>query len=215
MALLGTAVVLGIAAASPSAASAATTCSASRAPGAKVVLASKAAVVFKRRETDPLHGPEWVYYGCLYARDRVRQLSGFAEFHQYFGPWALNGRYVAFAHDYEEAAPDVDNDDIHVFDLRSGKEKYAALATEGSPKAESRVHSLVLKPNASVAWIASYHTDYPEVLFQVWRWETKHNGERRKLDEGKSIAPHSLALSASGGTVYWRHGGNTRTAPLR
>ena len=211
---LGVAVAAAIAAALPSSAAAATTCRASTAPGAKVVIASREAVVYKRRETDALRGKQWIHYGCLYARDREWPLTQFVEFHQFLGPWALGGRYVAYAYDEEEAAGGESNDEIHVVDLRTGKQKQGAReAAKGSKQNESRVHSIVVKPNASVAWIASFHSDdFDHVIFQVWAIEA---GKRRKLDQGQSIRPHSLALSANGETVYWRTGSETRSAELR
>lgn len=213
----GTTLVAAAILALPAVAPAESRCAASRAEGTKVVFASRKAVVYKRRETKPGDGKQWLHYGCLYARDREWPLSsGFAEFSQDFGPWALAGRYVAFGYEYEEAAPDVAYEEIHVFDLQNGKQKYrVSTPTEGSPKGESSVHALVLKRNASIAWISSYHDDYPHVLFQVWEVETDRGGKRRKLDEGDAIRPHSLARSDNGKTVYWRVGSETRSAKLR
>jgi hypothetical protein len=217
-ALLGVAVIAGVVAAFPSAAGAATTCKASTAPGAKIVIASKKAVVYRRRQTDPHHdGAQWIHYGCLYSRDRAWQLTRFVEFSQFLGPWALAGRYVAYAYDVEEAAGGEQNDEIHVVDLRTGKQKPGAReATEGSPQGESRAQSIVLKPNASVAWIASYHGEsFEDVIFQVFAIETGRGGKKRKLDEGGAIRPNSLALSANGKTLYWRAGSETRSESLR
>jgi hypothetical protein len=211
------ALVTAAALALPAVAPAESRCAASRAAGTKVVFASNKAVVYKRRETKPGDGKQWLHYGCLYARDREWPLSGgFAEFSQDFGPWALAGRYVAFGYEYEEAAPDVAYEQIYVFDLRSGKQKYRVpTPTEGSPRGESYVHAIVLKRNGSSAWIPSYHDEYPHVLFQVWEVEMGRDGKRRKLDEGDSIRPHSLALSGNGKTVYWRKGSEARSAKLR
>jgi hypothetical protein len=198
----------------PSAAVAATTCQASAAPGAKVVIASRKAIVYKRRESDPLRGKQWIHYGCLYSRDREWPLTQFVEFRQFLGPWALAGRYVAYAYDAEEAAGGEQNDEIHVVDLRTGKQKAGARqAAIGSTQGESRVHAIVVKRNASVAWIASFHEeDFDNILFQVWAIE---DGKRRKLDEGRTIKPHSLALSANGKTLYWHAGSETRSENLR
>lgn len=210
--------VAGVVAALPSSAAAATTCRASTAPGAKIVIASRTAVVYKRRE-EPAPGAEkqWIHYGCLYSRDRAWQLTRFVEFSQFLGPWALAGRYVAYGYDVEEAAGGEQNDEIHVVDLRTGKQKPGAReATEGSPQGESRAQSIVLKPNASVAWIASYHGEsFEDLVFQVFAIETGRGGKRRKLDEGGAIRPNSLALSANGKTLYWRAGSETRSATLR
>ena len=218
-AVLGAMVGVGIAAVGPTPASAATErCAASTAPGTKIVIASRKAVVYKRREADPQDGAkQWIHYGCVYARDRERQLTRFVDFSQFLGPWALAGPYVAYAFDVEEAAGGEQNDEIHVVDLRTGKQKaVASRAAEGSTQGESRVHAIVLKPNATVAWIASYHLDNSEdVNFQVWAIEQGRDGERRKLDEGTSIRPHSLGLSGNGKTVYWRAGSETRSARRR
>jgi hypothetical protein len=209
------AATVAVAVAWPAAASAEDRCSASRAPGTKVVVASRAAVVYKRRETEPGGEKQWIHYGCLYARDREWPLRGFAEFGQDFGPWALAGRYVAYGYEYEEAAPDLAYEQIHVLDLRSGKEKSGVGGPTDSPNGESYVHAIVLKRNGSIAWISSYHDDYPHVLFQVWALERGRGGKKRKLDEGDSIRPHSLALSDNSKMLYWRAGSEIRSAKLR
>jgi hypothetical protein len=212
----GTALAAAAALALPAAASAESRCAASRAAGTKVVVASNKAVVYKRRETKPGDGKQWLHYGCLYARDKEWPLSnGFAEFAHHFGQWALAGRYVAFGYEYEEAAPDLSYDQIHVVDLRSGKDKYDVGSPTDSPNGESYVRAIVLKRNGSIAWISSYHDDYPHVLLQVWKFEVGGDGKSHKLDEGGSIRPHSLALSGNGKTVYWRNGAETRSAKLR
>jgi hypothetical protein len=213
VALFGLAAAV-LAAVLPSAAIAATTCRASTAKGAKLVVASRAAVVYRRVETGPgVVGDRPIYYGCLYARDKPRQLNVFHDFNDYFGPWALAGRYVAFAYDIEEAAGAEANDEIKVRDLKTGRWLPGSFGTEGSAVGEASVAALVLKPNGSVAWIASYYKDSVR-RFQVWALEKASDGEKRKLDEGKAVRPRSLALSANGKTVYWRNGGETRSEAL-
>ena len=212
--LLTVAALTGIAAAWPSAAGAATTCTASTAKGAKLVVASRKAVVYRRVEEGPgVIGERPIYYGCLYSRDKPRQLNVFHDFYDFFGPWALAGRYVAFAYDIEEAAGAEANDEIKVRDLKTGRWLPGSFGTEGSSLGDASVSALVLKPNGSVAWIAFYYKDSGR-RFQVWALEKGSAGEKRKLDEGNAIRSHSLALSGNGKTVYWRNGAETRSEAL-
>ena len=127
------------------------------------------------------------------------------------GPVALAGVDVAFGRTYYGV--DVVSADVVVENLTDGRILRSNPATVGSfgPESAQQVQSIVVKPDSSVAWIATISSI------------TSHSGttqvrksdrtERRSLDSGSKIKPGSLRLHRS--KLSWRDGSIRKTARLR
>ena len=76
------------------------------------------------------------------------------------------------------------------------------------------VHSLVLKPNGSVAWIGTQdaHDDVP-MRVEVNEFEVGRG--RRTIDDQGSIELKSLSLSEDRRRIFWMNAGEPRSARLR
>jgi hypothetical protein len=121
----------------------------------------------------------------------------------------IAGRFVACFSQYQgrEGAAS----DLKVVDVRTGK----VVRSEADGELQSPIYTLgvalLLSPTGSVAWIAEEHElATGNVLRQVVQ-AADRNG-RRVLDADPAIDPRSLALAT--GWVYWRHGDETRAAPV-
>jgi hypothetical protein len=189
---------------------------------AHVVAQSRNAVVYSRVEhpPDPRWGDQRIHYGCEFRTAKLRRLNTFGNPAPHVGDWTLAGRYVAFTLWIEEGASSEIMQMLYVYDLRGGSYRLRLRPiAPGTPHGELSeiVESLVLKPNASIAWIASFNPPGGEPLesFQVNEVETDRGDRRTKLDQGDTIRPRSLALSDDRKTVYWRNGTEVRSARLR
>jgi hypothetical protein len=189
---------------------------------AHVVAQSRKAVVYSRIEhpPDPRWGDQPIYRGCEFRTAKLRRLNTFGNPAPHVGDWTLAGRYVAFTLWIEEGASSEIMQMLYVYDLRGGSYRLRLRPiAPGTPHGELTeiVRSLVLKPNASIAWIAEFSPPGGEPLesFQVNEVETSRADRRTKLDEGDTIRPRSLALSDDRTTIYWKHGTEVRTARLR
>jgi hypothetical protein len=189
---------------------------------AHVVAQSRTAVVYSRVEhpPDPRFGDQPIYRGCEFQTAKLRRLNTFGNPAEHLANWTLAGRYVAFTRWTEEGASAEVMQTLDVYDLRGGSYRLRLRpVAPGTPHGELNeiVRSLVLKPNASIAWIAEFSPPGGEPLasYQVNAVETARGDRRTKLDQGDTIRPRSLALSDDRKTVYWRHGTEVRTAKLR
>jgi hypothetical protein len=202
--------------------SAAASCRSEIGKGARVVEQSRKAVVYSRKETspNPVFGTQRIYYGCEFRTARLVRLNKFTDFGSYLSDWALAGRFVAFSFWAEEGASSESIQSIHVYNLRNGTQRrgMGSIAEETTaPGNSERVLSLVLKPNASIAWIASFVPEDDEAAthYQVNKVETERDDRLTTLDQGPTVRPRSLALSQDRKTVYWQNGATTRSARLR
>jgi hypothetical protein len=172
----------------------------------RVVARSADAVVF--------HGDQ-VVFGCLIPKGRRWRLPAqdpIGPPETVIGGYRLAGRFVA----YESSAEGYES--VYVFDLRRGKTLSAAPGATADPDDEvppdPSVEALVLRRSGSIAWIggisrrAGGNTEY-----EVHAVSARRPRRDRVLDRGSDIDPDSLALSRSG-RVYWRHGGEARSAVL-
>jgi hypothetical protein len=121
----------------------------------------------------------------------------------------IAGRFVAFFSQYqgrEGASPD-----LKVVDVRSGK----VVRKETDGEIQSPIYTLgvalLLSPTGSVAWISEERERATGNLLRRVVETADRNG-RRVLDADPAIDPSSLALAT--GWVYWRHGDETRSAPV-
>ena len=213
--LLATVVVLVL----PVDAAARSSCRSQVGHGAHDVQQSPKAAVYWRKEKPPHSTPHRVYYACDRQTATLRRLIGFEDFHYRVHHLALAGHVVAFSFSDPDPAAQETVYMVRVHDLRTDSHRTLdALSDDASrPGRSEYVRSLVLKPNASVAWVASFRPDEgaAEYTHQVNAVEAGRGNRRTKLDEGAAIGPRSLALSADGKTLYWTHAGAPRSARLR
>jgi hypothetical protein len=105
----------------------------------------------------------------------------------------------------------VDTGSASVSVLRPSDDKQlrnlAAITGSVGPESYQSVGSIVVKPDASVAWIATIRS----IIHPGARLEVHANGAL--LDFGSNIKPGSLRLRGS--TLTWRHGRALRSATLR
>lgn len=197
-------------------ASASASCRSKIGSGAHVVEQTKNAVVYRRHDDPKI---SQTFYGCELRTGKLRRINKFME--QRVGDWKLAGRYLGYTLWVEEGASADFVQNLHVLDLRTGKERLVHGAVEPPTPAEGdrleQITSYVLKPNASVAWIAEFRPDPHEVAVsrQVNRIETSQSDDFTTLDQGDAIARRSIALSDDGKRVYWRNAGADRSARLR
>jgi hypothetical protein len=183
--------------------------------GSRTVLATKSARIFTKRAIvrPRYHVTRW--YGCMYRYDRRFRLATVGEpgiFVTAVRPIRLAGRFVGYSDFYEGPAGGT-LADIHVRDLRSGREVFRHQA--GEPDAtdnQGPVQDLELKPNGSIAWIEATKPVSPQTQLTYRVLERAAGGQAVTLDEGPDVAPRSLAVSAS--TVYWTRAGVPRSALL-
>lgn len=121
---------------------------------------------------------------------------------------ALAGDVVAYGLD--RCGVDTGSASITVRRLSDGKRLHSFAALTGAgPESYQSVTSLVVKPDGSVAWIATVHSII--VTSEGGAPEVHANG---KLLEAGEIELHSLRLHGS--TLTWRDGaGKKRSATLR
>jgi hypothetical protein len=177
---------------------------------------SRKAVVYSRVDP-PRDDPS--YYGCEFRTGKLRLIG--REEEQRFAHWKLAGHYAAVVHWPEEAAPQELVQSLWVYDLQAGRFRLKRRAVKPPTPVEGdrieSIRSYVLKPHASVAWIAEFRPDPREVptTFQVNEVEASRDDRFTKLDEGDAIKPRSLALSDDHKNVYWINGETVRSARLR
>jgi hypothetical protein len=119
---------------------------------------------------------------------------------------AVAGDLVAYG--AERCGIDSGTASVAVLRMRDGKRlrRFAAINGAVGPESIQSVTSLVVKRDASVAWIATVGS----IIGMGSRLEVRANGQL--LDSSVSIKPHSLQLHGS--TLSWRDGDLTRSGTL-
>jgi hypothetical protein len=166
-------------------------------------------------------------YGCLYSQNRRRFLGidGDCDPGGAVTNLILIGRYVG----YVETNCNIDssNDYVVVKDLRTGRNKWRAIAATGqAPDAEpsTLVSDLAMSRTGSVAWIADWDansgssTPHPNDDRQVRKLEPGAPQGGTLLDSGLDIEERSLGLSSrTAGRyswIYWTKAGSPFAAKL-
>jgi hypothetical protein len=202
-ALIAIAVLLALA----PAAHASPTC---RRHGSKTLRTSSTARVFER---------EGNVYGCLYRVGRPYRL-GVSDPHGGFGgdyvdPIRLRGPFVGFARQWSDHYGQTDAT-VAVKDLRDGRVVHAFSRSGngqdvcyGAPP-PYEVTDLALARSGGVAWIAT--VGYCDGERQ--KVTTMATGKPLEvIDDSGAVEPESLLYSR--GSIFWRHGSEDRSAPLR
>jgi hypothetical protein len=147
-----------------------------------------------------------VTYGCLLERKRPVKFL-LLDFPTGFGPIALAAPYVAYG-DYSDCAASFCNPNAVVLqDLRGGK----GQEVQGSVSVAT-VDGLVLKPNGSLAFIASTFDPTGTILPGLSVVKVEHGATPVVLDSSPGVDGGSLALAGS--TLYWTDAGTPVSAPL-
>ena len=169
-------------------------------------------------------------YGCLYSQNRRRFLGieGDCDPGPTIDKLIVRGRYVAFV----ESLCNIDSSDDYVVvrDLRTGRNRFRAIAATGTPaengEPSTLVEDLALATNGSVAWIGLWDsnsggidTPQPNDQYQVRKLDSTSSGNTSTvLDSGLNIDPRSLGLSprtSQGAWIYWRKGDAPFSARLQ
>ena len=200
--LVAVSAALAVVAATSASAEAARTPTCTKKSGTTVV-ATKQARVFKKGGR---------VYACLYRLARHRAGRRFLLGDGSVRNVRLAGRFVGYSRVVDTGPK------VTVKELRRGRLVHNARPTSLSP-APPVVTDLVLKRNGSVAWIAGSTpldipmappgTVVPRPTYQVQKADRDSSAV---LDQGRDIAPGSLALRRS--TVSWSKGGRTYSAQL-
>jgi hypothetical protein len=146
-------------------------------------------------------------YACYLPTRKVRRLGTFATSNPHvlgtFGVYnfVVRGRLVAFDDVYCDREDACRGRGIVVMDVRTGRERTGSR----TKRLNLLITDLVLKPNASVAWIRERVDGSVEV-------RKRDAGGDALLESGTDIERGSLALA--GGTIYWTRAGTPRSAPL-
>ena len=123
---------------------------------------------------------------------------------------ALAGNIVAYGVD--RCGVDTGFTSVVVRSLSEGKRlaSYAAVNGPGLVESYQTIGSIVVKRDASVAWIGTEHS----IIGRGSRTEVDgaQHGKRALLDSGVGIVASSLRLRGS--TLSWRRASMTRTATL-
>lgn len=127
------------------------------------------------------------------------------------GPIALAGVDVAFGS--TNSGVDVISAEVVVKNLTDGRTLRDRPATAGNfgPETAEHVDSIVVKPDGSVAWIATVNS----IISHRGTTEVRKSDRtsRASLDSGRRIKPDSLRLDGS--DLTWSDGSVRKTAKLR
>lgn len=127
------------------------------------------------------------------------------------GPIALAGVDVAFGR--TSSGVDVISAEVVVENLTDGRQLRSNPATAGDfgPETAQHVDSIVVKPDGSVAWIATISS----IISHRGTTQVRKSDRtsRTSLDSGRKIRPDSLSLDGS--ELSWRDGSARKTAKLR
>jgi hypothetical protein len=147
-----------------------------------------------------------VTYGCLLKRKRPVKFL-LPDFPTGFGPIVLAAPFVAYG-DYGDCAAAFCNpNNVVLQDLRGGK----GTPVQGNVSV-ANVEGLVLKPNGSVAFIASTFNQNGSIVPGLSVVKVEKGAQPVVLDSGAGVDGGSLALAAS--TLYWTDAGTDRSAPI-
>lgn len=147
-----------------------------------------------------------VTYGCLLKRKRPVKFL-LPDFPTGYGPIALAAPFVAYGAYGDCAAAFCNPNSVVLQDLRGRKGR----PVQGSVSVAS-VGSLVLKPNGSLAFIASTFDPNGTVLPGLSVVKVEHGASPVVLDSGPGVDGGSLALAGS--TLYWTDDGTPMSAQL-
>ena len=127
------------------------------------------------------------------------------------GPIALAGVDVAFGR--TSFGVDVVSAEVVVENLTDGRVLHEEAATRSSvgPEYAQQVHSIVVKPDGSVAWIGTVSAFTSRKSATEVRKADRT--ARASLDKGNAIRPDSLRLHRS--KLTWRDGSTRKSATLR
>jgi hypothetical protein len=190
---------------------------------AHTILATDSVRIF----ATPLGNTAERVYGCLYSRNRryVLGIDGDCDPGPAIDQVTVSGRYVA----YVESICNIDASDDYVVvkDLRTGRNKWRAIAATGqAPDAEpsTLVSDIVVSRTGSVAWIADWDansgssTPHPNDDRQVRKLEPGAPAGGTLLDSGLGIEQGSLALGtrtrAGYSWLYWNKNGSAEASKL-
>ncbi len=170
---------------------------------AKTLASDRAAVVYS------FHGSA---YACLrptgpsYKLGSVRLCIGTT----YAGPFALAGDVVAYG--AKTCGVDFSSTEAVARNLKTGRVLHREPATSHTlVEQEGGLQSIVVKPDGSLAWIATEQSLGNERrLLQVRKDD---RGGDRQLDSSLAVTPSSLKLHGS--RLTWRDAGELRSATLR
>lgn len=200
-------------------ASAATKCTARK---AQTIIQTSSARIF----STPLGNTASRVYGCLYSRNRnyLLGIDGDCDPGDAVSHLTLRGRYVGYVESFCNI--DASDDYVVVTDLRTGRNKWRAIAATGqAPDSEpsTLVSDLVLASNGSVAWIADWQarsggTADPNDDRQVRKLDAGAPAGGTLLDSGLNIEARSLGIgsrtSAGYSRIYWTKGDAAASAKL-
>lgn len=182
--------------------------------GASVVTRTSEAIVV--RKGPPVGDAAAVLtYGCYYRKGstyRLNQPSEFGPARVERAPARLSGRYTAYVQAFPSPTAG-DNVEVTVRNLVTGRVTRHFSGSESASESSRRVFGLVVKRNASAAWLSEdYGFDNRPHEYQVH--VVDRSGVRRMIDRGEAIDPSSLTLNSARTVISWRNGGVPRSAPL-
>jgi hypothetical protein len=172
-------------------------------PHTKTIAADAKVRVFQTRK---LSGHAHVTYGCLLKRKRPVKFF-LPDFPTGYGPIVLAAPFVAYGAYGDCAAAFCNPNSVVLQNLRGGS---------GTPMQQqvsvANVDSLVLKPNGSLAFIASTFDQNGAILPGLSVVKVEQGAKPVVLDSGAGVDAGSLALAGS--TLYWTDAGAPMSAPL-
>jgi hypothetical protein len=181
-----------------------------RPAGAKTIVKSPRARVFRYRR---------LVWGCLYRRNRAVPLTaddGYGtDFLRPPKP-VLAGRFVAYTY-YWEGSVEGSGRAVRVANLATGATNltdFEFSEDDKVPDDVKQVVKIVLTPTGWVAWswIATYgDRDVPEIR-RLRAGRSDVGLRARPLDSGPDVDPASL--ERDGTSIFWTHGDEPRTAEL-
>jgi hypothetical protein len=154
-------------------------------------------------------------WACLYRTGRRTFLGAHERYIESDGafvtPIALRGRYAA-ANQEESYHSSGAFSTVRVWDLRSGKVLHRWAQGGKACVRHTVVTEIRVDRAGSAAWIARVQRDCGATTQEVYKAEGRSR-HARPLDAATTVDPHFLKLRD--GRVYWKSGGEARSAPIR
>jgi hypothetical protein len=202
--------LLAAAAAGAAAAPAADAARSCRPAGAKALLRSTEATVYRAGRTR-----DTTRYVACHGRTTKPIALGGADCFNAEAPsqFAIARRWLAFVSSSCDTVSGTDT--IVVVDVRSRKRRVAATASRTPAAREdpyAHATQIALARSGEIAWIVSFVTAGTRT-YEVRRSDPVLRTESVLLDAGPDVAADSLAAGAN--LFYWTRGGTARSAPLR
>jgi hypothetical protein len=170
-------------------------------PGTRTIVANEQVRVYRTTSGEDRR------FGCSYRTGKSFRIAATEPGVDGYGPWALDGRFVAFGH-YPACGVCADEGNFVVrWDARARRERLWELDFDDDGKV-TRVTDIAVNGSGRVAWIVRDRRAPGDIQVQT------ESADRAPavLDSGADIAPRSLALAGS--TVYWTKGGAPQSARL-